>query len=113
MFTIEPVTEVGSIYVRESTEAEQLKLAFESVRTVESEANVVKALSIMLGSPGISGNKVVEQMHIQKSSWSQLRAVMETRHYIESERNDKGNVIRMSVTEHGADWLTAKQEEVS
>jgi hypothetical protein len=33
--------------------------------------------------------------------------------YIECERDDKGRVIRMSVTEHGADWLAAKQAEAS
>jgi hypothetical protein len=34
-------------------------------------------------------------------------------YYISCERNDKGHVIRMSVTEHGANWLAAKQAEAS
>jgi hypothetical protein len=33
-FAIEPVAEAGSIYVRESTDTEQLKLAFESINSV-------------------------------------------------------------------------------
>jgi hypothetical protein len=33
----------------------------------------LKALAIMLGDPGISGNKIVKQLHIQKSAWPQLR----------------------------------------
>jgi hypothetical protein len=32
-------------------------------------------------------------------------------HYIACERNDKGRVIRMSVTDHG--WLASKQAEAS
>jgi hypothetical protein len=49
----------------------------------------VKALAIMSDNPRISGNKIVKQLlHIQKSSWSQLRAFLETRQYIECERND-------------------------
>jgi hypothetical protein len=59
----------------------------------------------MLANPGISGNKIVEQLHIQKSSWPRLRAFLERQHYIACERNDKGHVVRMSVTEHGAEWL--------
>jgi DNA-binding MarR family transcriptional regulator len=81
--------------------------------TVSSEVNAVKALAIMLANPGISGNKIVKGMHIQKSSWAELRAFLETRQYIECERNDKGRVIRMSVTENGADWLASKQAEAS
>jgi len=113
MFTVEPVTEAGSVYVRLSTEAEQLRLAFESVNTVSSEVNAVKALAIMLANPGISGNKIVAQLHIQKSSWPDLRVFLEMQHYIECERNDDGHVIRMSVTEHGAEWLATKQAEAS
>jgi hypothetical protein len=67
----------------------------------------------MLGSPGRSGNKIVAQLHIQKSSWPDLRVFLEMQHYIECEHNDKGHVIRMSVTEHGAHWLAAKQTEAS
>ena len=74
MFTVEEAPGTGSIFARLSTEAEQLRQAFESVNTVSSEINAVKALAIMLGNPGISGNKIVEQLHIQKSSWGQLRA---------------------------------------
>jgi hypothetical protein len=33
-----------------------------------SEVDVVKALAIMLANPGISGNKIIPQLHIQKSS---------------------------------------------
>jgi hypothetical protein len=55
----------------------------------------------------------VRQLHIQKSSWPDLRAFLEMQHYIECERNDNGHVVRMSVTEHGADWLAAKQAEAS
>jgi hypothetical protein len=113
MFAIEPVAEAGSVYVRLSTQAEQLRLAFESVNTVNSEVNAVKALAIMLGNRGISGNKIVAQLHIQKSSWPQLRAFLEMQHYIACERNDKGHVVRMSVTEHGAEWLASKQAEAS
>jgi hypothetical protein len=113
MFTVEPVTEAGSIYVRLSTEAEQLRQAFESVNTVSSEVNAFKALAIMLANPGISGNKIVAQLHIQKSSWPDLRVFLEMQHYIECEHNDDGHVVRMSVTEHGAHWLAAKQAEAS
>jgi hypothetical protein len=67
----------------------------------------------MLGTPGISGNNVVKQLQIQKKSWAQLRAFLETRHQIECERNGDGHVIRMSVTEHGAEWLATKQAEAS
>jgi hypothetical protein len=113
MFTVQPVTEAGSVYVRLSTEAEQLRLAFESVNTVSSESNAVKALAIMLGDPGISGNNIVKQLQIQKSSWPDLRDFLEMQHYIACDRNENGHVIRMSVTEHGADWLAAKQAEAS
>jgi hypothetical protein len=113
MFAVEPVAEAGSVYVRLSTEAEQLKLAFESVNTPNSEINAVKALSTMLGSPGISGNKIVAQLHIQKSSWSQLRAFLEMQRYIACERNDDGHVVRMSVTDIGVEWLTSKQAEAT
>ena len=113
MFTVEPVTEASSVYVRLSTEAEQLRLAFESVNTVSSEVNAVKALAIMVANPGISGNKIVAQLRIQKSSWPDLRLFLEMQHYIECEHNDHGHVVRMSVTEHGADWLAAKQAEAS
>ncbi len=113
MFTVEEAPGTGSVFARLSTEAEQLRQAFESVNTVSSEINAVKALAIMLGNPGISGNKIVEQLHIQKSSWGQLRAFLETRHYIECARSDKRTVVGMSVTEHGADWLAAKQAEAS
>jgi hypothetical protein len=113
MFTVEEVPGAGSIFVRLSTEAEQLRLAFESVNTVSSEINAVKALAIMLGNPGISGNKIVKGMHIQKASWAELRTFLETRQYIECERNDNGKVIGMAVTEHGAEWLAAKQAEAS
>ena len=113
MFTVEEAPGTGSIFARLSTEAEQLRLAFESVNTVSSEINAVKALAIMLGNPGISGNQIVKQLHIQKSSWGQIRASLEMQRYIECERNDNGNVVRMSVTEHGADWLAAKQAGAS
>ena len=96
-----------------STEAEQLRLAFESLNTVSSEINAVKALAIMLGDPGTSGNNIVKQLHIQKSSWAELRAFLEMQHYIVCERNDNGHVVRMSVTEHGAEWMAAKQAEAS
>jgi hypothetical protein len=98
---------------RLSTEAEQLRQAFDSINTVNNEINTVKALSIMLANPGISGNKIVTQLHIQKSSWPDLRVFIEMQGYIECERNDKGHVIRMSVTEHGVDWLAAKQADAS
>jgi hypothetical protein len=65
----------------------------------------VKALSIMLANPGISGNQIVAQLHIQKSAWPQLGASLEMQRYIACERNDKGHVVRMSVTDHGTDWL--------
>ena len=104
MFTVEEAPGTGSIFVRLSTDAEQLRLAFESVNTVSSEVNAVKALAI---------NKIVRQLQIQKSSWSELRVFLETRQYIACERNDKDRVIGMSVTEHGADWLAAKQAEAS
>jgi Bifunctional DNA primase/polymerase, N-terminal/AAA domain len=113
MFTVEEAPGTGSIFVRSSTEAEQLRLAFDSVNKVSSEANAVKALAIMLGDPGISGNEIVKQLHIQKSSWSPLRGFLEMRHYIECDRDDDGKVVGMSVTEHGADWLAAKQSEAS
>jgi DNA-binding MarR family transcriptional regulator len=95
--------------VRPSTEAERLRRAFDSVNTVSSEVNAVKALAIMLANPGISGNKIVAQLRIQKSSWSQLRASLEMQHYIACERDDKGHVVRMSVTEHGAEWLASSR----
>ena len=53
----------------------------------------------------------MKQLQIQKKSWAQLRAFLETRHYIECERNDDGHVIRMSV--RGAEWLATKQAEAS
>jgi len=59
MFAVEPVAGAGSVYVRLSIEAEQLRLAFESVSTVRSEVDAVQALAIMLGNPGISGNNIV------------------------------------------------------
>jgi hypothetical protein len=43
MFTVEEAPGTGSIYARSSTEAEQLRQAFESVNTVSSEINAVKA----------------------------------------------------------------------
>jgi DNA-binding MarR family transcriptional regulator len=73
----------------------------------------VKALAIMLANPGVSGNKIIPQLHIQKSSWPDLRVFLEMQGYIECERDDKGRVIRMSITEHGAHWLAAKQAEAS
>ncbi|MFZ1118144.1 MAG: hypothetical protein WAN44_20205 [Propionibacteriaceae bacterium] len=113
IFTVEEAPGTGSIFVRLSTEAEQLRLAFESLNTVSSEINAVKALAIMLGDPGTSGNNIVKQLHIQKSSWAELRAFLEMQHYIVCERNDNGHVVRMSVTEHGAEWMAAKQAEAS
>jgi hypothetical protein len=113
MFTVEEALGTGSIFVRLSTEAEQLRQAFESINAVNSESNVVKALAIMLANPGISGNKIIPQLHIQRSSWSDLRDFLEMQHYIACERNDNGHVIRMSVTERGAEWLEAKQAEAS
>jgi hypothetical protein len=68
---------------------------------------------IMLANPWISGNKIVTQLRIQKSSWPDLRASLEMRHYITCDRNDNGHVIRMSVTEHGANRLASKQAETS
>jgi hypothetical protein len=41
----------------------------------------------MLGNPGISNNKIVKQLHIQKSSWADLRAFLE-QHYIACERDE-------------------------
>ena len=73
----------------------------------------MKALAIMLGNPGISSNQIAKQLHIQKASWGQLRASLEMQRYIECERDDNGNVVQMSVTEHGADWLAAKQAGAS
>ena len=113
MFTVEEAPGAGSIFVRLSTEAEQLRQAFESVNTFSSEVKAVEALAILLGNPGISGNKIVTQLHIQKSSWADLRAHLEMKHYIACERDDNGKVIGMSVTQHGADWLAAKQAEAS
>jgi DNA-binding MarR family transcriptional regulator len=113
MFTVKEAPGTGSIFARLSTEAEQLWQAFESVYTVSSEVNAVKALAIMLGNPGISNNKIVKQLHIQKSSWSQLRGSLELQRYIECERNDNGHVVGISLTDHGADWLAAKQAEAS
>jgi hypothetical protein len=113
MFTVEEVPRTGSIFVRLSTEREQLRLAFESINAVNSEINVVKALAIMLANPRISGNKIVTQLHIQKASWGQLRAFLEMQHYIACERNDIGHVVRMSVTDRGAEWVASKQAEAS
>jgi AAA domain len=113
MFAVEEAPGIGSIFVRLSTDAEQLRLAFESVNKVNSESNAVKALAIMLANPGISGNKIIPQLHIQRSSWPDLRDFLEMQHYIACDRNDNGHVIRMSVTEHGANWLAAKQAEAS
>src|SRR5215218_5780879 len=110
-FAVEPVAEAGSVYVRLATDAEQLRLALESVNTVSSEVNAVKALAIMLGNPRISGNNIVKQLQIQKSSWAQLRTFLETRQHIACERDDKGRVVRMSVTDQGAEWLASKQAE--
>jgi predicted ATPase len=46
-------------------------------------------------------------VHIQKSSWGQLRAILETRQYIECERNEDGHVVRRryadDLEEHAAD----------
>jgi hypothetical protein len=67
----------------------------------------------MLGNPGISNNKIVKQLHIQKSSWADLRAFLEMQHYIACECDSNGKVVGISVTEHGADWLAAKQAEAS
>jgi hypothetical protein len=36
-----------------------------------------------------------------------------SRRDIAYERNDKGDVVRMSVTDHGTDWLASKQAEAS
>ena len=55
----------------------------------------------------------MKQLHIEKSSWSKLRNSLEMQRYIECERSDNGNVIRMSVTEHGAEWPASKQAEAS
>ena len=101
MFIVDEAPGTGSIYVRLSTQAEQLRLAFESTNAVNSGINTVKALAIMLANPGISGNKIIPQLHIQRSSWPDLRDFLEMQHYITCERNDNGRVIRMSVTEHG------------
>jgi len=79
MFAVEPVAGTGSVYVRLSTEAEQLSQAYESLYTV-SDVNAAKALKIMLADPGISGNKMVTQLRIQKSAWPQLRAFLEMQH---------------------------------
>jgi hypothetical protein len=113
MFTVDEAPGTGSIFVRLSTQGEQLRLAFESINAVNSGINVVKALAIMLANPGISGNKIIPQLHIQRSSWPDLRDFLEMQHYIACDRNDNGHVIRMSVTEHGANWLAAKQAEAS
>lgn len=68
----------------------------------------MKALAIMSDNPGISGNKIVKQLlHIQKASWPQLRAFLETRQYIDRERNDDSHVVRMSVADDGAEWLAS------
>jgi AAA domain len=112
-FTVEEAPGTGSIFTRLSTDAEQLRQAFESINPVGSEIDAVKALAIMLSNPGISNNKIVKQLHIQKSSWPQLRDFLEMQRYIECERNDKGHVVRMSVTDHGAEWLASKQAEAS
>jgi hypothetical protein len=113
MFVVEPAVETGSVYVRLSTQAEQLRLAFESVNPVKSEINAATALAIMQANPGISGNKLVTQLHIQKASWSRLRAFLEMQQYIACERSDEGRVVRMFVTDHGAEWLASKQAEAS
>jgi hypothetical protein len=113
MFTVDEAPGTGSIYVRQSTQAEQLRQAFERINTVNSGTNVVKALAIILANPGISGNKIIPQLHIQRSSSTDLRDFLEMQHYITCERNDNAHVIRMSVTEHGANWLAAKQEDAS
>jgi hypothetical protein len=42
-----------------------------------------------------------------------MRAFLEVQHYIACERNDNGRVVRMSVTDHGANWLALKQVEAS
>jgi hypothetical protein len=44
----------------------------------------------MLANPGVSGNKIIPQLHIQKSSWPDLRVFLEMQGYIECERDDKG-----------------------
>ena len=44
MFAVKEAPGTGSIFARSSTEAEQLRLAFESVNTVSSEINAVTAL---------------------------------------------------------------------
>jgi hypothetical protein len=113
MFTVDEAPGTGSIFARLSTMAEQLREAFESVYTVRSEVDAVKALAIMLSNPGISGNKIVTQLHIQKSSWPQLRASLEMKHYIECQRNDNGHVVGISLTDHGAEGLALKQAEAS
>ena len=51
----------------------------------------------------------MKQLQIQKKSWAQLRAFLETRHYIECERNDDGHVIRMSVTPVPNGWRRSRR----
>jgi hypothetical protein len=101
MFTVAEVPRTGSIFVRLSTEREQLRLAFESIHAVNSEINVVKALADHAGQPRISGNKIVTQLHIQKAVVGSAKAFLEMQHYIACERNDIGHVVRMSVTDRG------------
>jgi hypothetical protein len=43
----------------------------------------------MLANPGVSGNKIIPQLHIQKSSWPDLRVFLEMQGYIECERDDR------------------------
>ena len=73
----------------------------------------MKAPVIIFGNPGISGNKIVTQQRIQKSSCVSYEPSSRRGIYIECERNGNGSVVGMSVTEHGADWLAAKQAEAS
>jgi hypothetical protein len=57
MFTVEEAPGAGSIFVRLSTEAEQLRLAFESVNTVSSEINAVEGAGHHSGQPGDIGQQ--------------------------------------------------------
>jgi hypothetical protein len=108
-FTVEAVEEVGSVYVRQATESDQMRLAFEAVQAGgHDEPTAVKALATLHEQPGISGNQMTKTLAIKKESWGSLRSWLEVEGYIACQRNDKGTVQSFAITDSGIEWLLAK-----
>lgn len=100
---VETVGDRGNLFVRRSSDHEMLAAATASYskRTEKLIEDGHKVLAVLVDQPNLSGNKLAEVAEIGKQTLSEVREWLADNGFVELQRNGKGNVVAMTITDQG------------